>query len=426
MEIHVVRPGDTLWSIAFAYQTTIEAIRETNGLTSDLLMPGLALYVPAPAALPVRYVRIQQGDSLAKLARKWQSTISILLQSNPNISPTNLPIGNVLAIPSPVRYPIRTIGFIDAFDPASIPAILEEPSSSLTYGAVFTYAALPEGGLSEVEDEELIEELIHRDIDPLMVVSNYAEGTFSPELAENVLQPEARNNLINRIVETIEEKGYKGVSLDFEFIPPSSREAFTTFARELKAAIGNLLLHINVFAKSEDMPDNPFSGAFDYLAIGTAADLVTILTYDYGYTEGPPDPIAPIGWVEDIVRYAASLIPESKLTIAIALFGYDWPGTSAADTTGTATALSALAAQQKAMDNYTVIEYDQEAQSPYYTYTSNGQERTVWFEDVRSISVKYQLLEAYQLAGAAYWRIGYDFPQNWAYVEKNMAVLKTI
>ncbi|WP_209367807.1 glycosyl hydrolase family 18 protein [Sediminibacillus dalangtanensis] len=426
MEIHVVRPGDTLWSIAFAYQTTIEAIRKTNGLTSDLLMPGLALYVPSPAVLPVRYVRIQQDDSLAKLARKWRSTIPLLLQANPDISPTNLPIGNVLAIPSPVRYPIRTIGFIDAFDPASIPELLDEPSASLTYGAVFTYAAQSDGGLSDVDDEELIEALIHRDIDPLMVVSNYAEGTFSPELAESVLQPEARTVLVNNIVHTIEEKGYKGVSLDFEFIPPSSREAFTTFFKELKAAIGDLLLHVNVFAKSEDMPDNPFSGAFDYLAIGASADLVTVLTYDYGYTEGPPDPIAPIGWVEDVVRYAASLIPESSLTIAIALFGYDWPGTSAANTTGPATALSALEAQQKALENYTVIEYDQEARSPYYTYTLNEQKRTVWFEDIRSLSIKYQLLEAYQLAGAAYWRIGYDFPQNWAYLEKNMAVLKTI
>ncbi|WP_053220219.1 glycosyl hydrolase family 18 protein [Virgibacillus senegalensis] len=424
MGIHIVKPGDTLWSIAASYRSTIEMITHTNGLENDLLMPGLALYIPTSAELPVRYTRIQPGDTLAEISKRWQSSVPLLLYANPAITSTNLPIGQVLAIPSPLRYPIRTLGFIDAFDPPSLSDLQDETGASLTYAAVFTYGALPGGGLTDLEDEQLIDTLIRNRIEPLMVVSNYEEGSFSPELAGNVLKTEQRSVLITHIIRVMREKGYKGVSLDFEFIPPASRKDFTAFVQELKAAMGDLLLHVNVFSKTEDAPDNPLSGAFDYQAIGESADLVTVLTYDYGYAAGQPDPIAPINWMEDIVRYATSLIPSPKLTIAIALFGYDWPGTNQQDTDGMAIALSARNAQQQALDNYAVIQYDQEAQAPFYTYSGNGNRRTVWFEDIRSLSAKYRLMEAYQLGGAAYWRLGYAFPQNWAYLRKNTAIWK--
>ena len=47
------------------------------------------------------------------------------------------------------------------------------------------------------------------------------------------------------------------------------------------------------------------------------------MTMDYGYPGGPPDPIAPITWLEQVIQYSLTQINPRKLQIAIALYGYD-------------------------------------------------------------------------------------------------------
>ena len=75
-------------------------------------------------------------------------------------------------------------------------------------------------------------------------------------------------------------------------------DEFIVFLGDLKRALGGLLLHINVHAKSADLPTNPIVGAYDYREIGRIADIVAVMTIDYGCPTGPPDPISPDfgGW----------------------------------------------------------------------------------------------------------------------------------
>ena len=105
--------------------------------------------------------------------------------------------------------------------------------------------------------------------------------------------------------------------------PRKRRNDFTLFLTDLKSEIRELILQVNVHAKSEDLPTNRIVGGYDYRAIGNAVDFVAVMTIDYGYPTGPPDPIAPIWWVEEVLRYAITQINPRKLQISIALYGYD-------------------------------------------------------------------------------------------------------
>lgn len=421
MAIHVVNRGDTLYSISRTYRINIAKIREVNGLTSEILMPGLALYLPIET-LPTQYYSIKAGDTLWRIGQRFQTSIPSILQANPGVVAENIYIGQIITIPTPMRYTMETLAFIDTFIPTSIGEKLSAYSDQLSYLALFTYSVTPTGTLIEADDRALIQEIKQNNVKPLMVFSNYANNAFSSELAAQVLQSEIRSIMINNIVRTLRNKGYAGISLDFEMIPPTHRDAFTAFLRELKQAMGNLILHVSVFSKEADMPTNPFAGAFDYAAIGQIADIVTVLTYDYGYVVGPPDPIAPTWWINQVLSYATTLIPRNKLMIAIPFYGYDWltPDTPEVN----AKTLSVNAAQNQALQKYTVINYNTVAEAPFYSYVSNGQVRTVWFEDPRSMVAKYKLIEAYNLLGVSYWRFRYDFPQNWSYLQNNIQVSK--
>jgi spore germination protein len=226
-------------------------------------------------------------------------------------------------------------------------------------------------------------------------------------------------NLVSSIVKLTTDRGFGGVSLDLEFIPPARRNDFIMFLKDLKSSLGNLLLHVNVHAKAADLPTNRIVGAYDYAAIGKAVDLMAVMTIDYGYPGGPPDPIAPYGWVEQVVKYALTKLNPQKLLIAMPLYGYDKEVHS-----NTTQALSVLAAQNQAISKKVTIQFDNTAKSPWYRYWRSTKENIVWFEDIRSYIEKYKLIDIYNLVGTTFWQLSLPAPQNWAYLKNNITVVK--
>ncbi len=418
--VHVVKPGENLWGIANKYRVNMQTLINLNGLTTTSLVPGLALYAP-DNLLPIRTYRIKKGDQLNLLSQKFNTELSYILSMNPNVHPQQLSIGQIINIPSPIKLEITTLGFIFPSSISSITPILTSISKQLTYLAIVAYSFREQGNAYNLTDDTAIIETCHQlNIRPLLMIRNLMNEQFSADLVGGVLGNNAyRQNLVTSIVNLTRERGFSGVSIDFEFIPPEHRNDFITFLSALKNSLGNLLLHVNVHAKAADLPTNRIVGAYNYAAIGEIADYMTVMTIDYGYPGGPPDPVAPIWWVEQVISYAVSQMNPAKLQIAMALYGYD-----KAVTNNQTRALSVQSSQNQAITTGSTIQFDQTAYSPWYRYFQNAQERIVWFEDIRSYIAKYRLIDLYGIAGATYWQISLSAPQNWAFVQRNINVSK--
>ncbi|CAG9606480.1 glycosyl hydrolase family 18 protein [Pseudoneobacillus rhizosphaerae] len=422
MYVHVVSSGDTLWAISNLYRVSIPSILSLNGLTSSEIVPGIALYIPT-TNLALRFYRISPGDSLGQIASNFQINANDLLLANPGIHPNQLIIGQKITIPSPNKMTIQTLGFIVPYSSSKLLPTLRKLAKNITYLAVVSYSFTDEGwAYVQLDDAEIVLESKRLGMKPLLMIRNYSNEAFSPELVGRVFEnPIYRANLVNSITNLVQQKGYEGVSIDFEFVPPPRRNDFNTFLSDLKRALGNRILQVNVHAKTEDIPTNRIIGAYDYKAIGEIADIVGVMTIDYGYPTGPPNPVSPIWWVEQVVQYSIQLIPPSKLQISIAMYGYDWRLID-----NVTTAKSNLNAQNSAISNKVSIQYDDYAAVPWYRYWIGTEEHIVWFGDIRSVIEKYKLIDYYQLLGTTYWHIGLDFPQNWAYLEGNVHVVKPL
>lgn len=419
MAIHVVQYGDSLWKIANQYRVSIQLIAEVNGLPSaNQLVPGLALYIPE--VFQYRYYRIMPGDTLWQLAVRFRANLNAILQANPGLDPTQLFIGQRIVIPTKIRPQIQTLGFIEPYSVSDFVPRLRNLAHLLTYLAVASYSFSEEGyAYVLLEDTEIVAESNRLGVVPLLLIRNTTIEGFSAELAGTVLaNPIYRRNLIVSLLNFIRIKGYAGVSLDLEFIPPQRRSDFITFLTELKTALGNLILHVNVHAKTEDLPTNPIVGAYDYRAIGNAADIVAVMTIDYGYPTGPPDPVAPLWWMEEVTRYAVGLINPKKLQVAFPLYGYDKRVPD-----NQTSALSVNAAQNLAISTGSVIHFDEEALSPWFRYWRGTDEHIVWFEDIRSYREKYILVDSYNLLGVTYWQLSLPAPQNWAYLGDHFLIV---
>jgi len=415
MAVHVVKAGENLWSISRVYGVTIQSIVDINGLPSaNFIVPGLALYIPDLQPI-VRYYKIKSGDTLWKLSVQYKTTVNSILNANPGLDPNRMYIGQNINIPSPVKPQMATLGFIIPSSPQSFLAGFDALAPKLTFLAIVGYTFTNEGyAYAGMDDSVIVKRSKELNVIPLLMVQNTTSEGFSKELAGTVLgNPVYRSNLVASLVNLAIQRGFGGISIDLEFIPPPQREDFNTFLRDLKVALGNLILHVNVHAKTADIPTNPIIGAYDYKSIGEIADVVAVMTIDYGYPGGPPDPITPLWWLAQVIRYSISLIPANKLQIALALYGND-----KVVGTNQTKSLSVLQAQNLAISTGSVIQFDQAAKSPWYRYWKGTEEHIVWFEDIRSYIEKYKQIDLYQLYGTTYWQLSLPAPQNWAYLEK--------
>lgn len=97
--IYVVKSGDTLYKIAQNYNTTVDELKKINNLTTNTLSVDQLLKIPSPISEPATYT-VQKGDSLYSIANKFNTTVDKLKSLN-NLSTNTLSIGQVLKLPSP-------------------------------------------------------------------------------------------------------------------------------------------------------------------------------------------------------------------------------------------------------------------------------------------------------------------------------------
>ncbi len=123
--------------------------------------------------------------------------------------------------------------------------------------------------------------------------------------------------------------------------------------------------------------------------------------------------VAPLPNVRQVLDYAVTEIPREKIYLGIPYYGYDWPLPFRQGETQ-ARSLSNQAAVDLAIAQGADIQYDEAAQSPWFTYTAeDGAAHVVWFEDARSLSAKLRLIREYGLHGAGYWSLMRPYPQGW-------------
>ena len=222
-----------------------------------------------------------------------------------------------------------------------------------------------------------------------------------------------QNTVLNNLVEVMNRKGYRGLDIDFEFVAPEDTGAFIRFIENATEIMNDNGFFVNVDLAPKASADQRglLYEAHDYPAIGSIADTVFLMTYEWGYTYGPPLAVAPVNQVRRIVEYAVSEIDPNKILLGIPNYAYDWTlpyekGITKATTIGNQYAITV------ASQNNTEILFDEKSRAPYFYYNSQGRDHVVWFEDVRSINAKFDVADQFALRGVGYWNLMRPFAQN--------------
>jgi spore germination protein len=247
---------------------------------------------------------------------------------------------------------------------------------------------------------------------------------FDANLAHRVLSNAGiRSNLVQNLVNLTTKDGWDGISIDIEKTPPGDRNNFSAFVAELGKALKakDKVLNISIPAKFVDYPSDLWSGAYDYAAIGKAADQVVLMTYDehgLGTTQGP---IASQGWVDRVITFAVGKIPKEKIVMGLPVYSFDWGSNKPL----LPDYISHAQTIDRAKKHGVQILTDPSAKVPQFTYTANGVRHEVFFENAESLKVKMDYALKHKLHGVAIWRLGMEDPSIWDSLMKTFGTNKT-
>lgn len=418
MHIHVVRAGQTLYAIGQEYGIAPALIARYNGLREPYrLAVGQALLI----LQPLLTYRVRTGDTLFSIAARFGVTVHTLWRNNPNLSggTTIYPDQTlVIRLEQAATRPALVSGYAYPYvTQRTLRGILPYASWLIP----FTYGITSTGDLVAAEDAALLRLAQAYGVSPLLHLSTLGEeGTFSAARAAEVLQSEEKTQrLIARVTAQLSARGYAGVDVDFEFLGAELREAYAAFLAQLRTAVnaaGGVLLAALAPKTSAQQSGALYEG-HDYAAIGRAADLVLLMTYEWGYTYGPPMAVAPIGSVRRVLDYAVQELAPEKILLGFPNYAYDWTLPYQRGQTR-AVSLGNEAAAELAVQVGAEIRFDQTAQTPYFVYTApDGLVHEVWFEDARSALAKLRLVEEYGFAGVGIWNFMRPFTAGFSLLD---------
>jgi len=362
---------------------------------------------------------VKEGDTIDRIAAAFGANVEEIAYDNQIAEPYRLAVGQALLIPVEGKIREKRSVYVNGYAyPYIREEVLLETLPYLTNLSVFSYGFTKDGDLisPQVDDSRMIGEAWNQGTAPILVLTPIDQtGMFNNYLiSEIVHNMTAQQNLIDQILLMMQEKGFVGIDLDFEYILPQDRVAYADFVTNVRTQVApeGYSVSVALAPKTSAMQKGLLYEGKDYKLLGAAADSVLLMTYEWGYTYGPPMAVAPINKVREVVEYAITEIPTEKIDLGIPNYGYDWTlpfvqGSSRARTIGNVEAV------QIAIENDAVIQFDEIAMSPFFHYEKNGVEHEVWFEDVRSMREKFQLITEYGLRGMGYWQVMKLFRANW-------------
>ena len=235
--------------------------------------------------------------------------------------------------------------------------------------------------------------------------------------------PAARTRLVDAIADAVTERGVDGVNLDFEPIPKAVKWQFVDLVRELRAELDRRAAGLEL---TFDATARGGGYAIPELTASDAADAVFVMAYPFhdggSKRAGATSPLGgPSYDVAATVNRFLGLTSADKVILGLPYYGYEWSTTSkkANSPTRPSGATYGSPVTRKVSDAWTIAaqhgrRWSATEHVPWTRWRYRACPscpltwRQLYFEDVQSLGLKYDLVNTRGLRGVGFWKLGND------------------
>jgi spore germination protein len=246
------------------------------------------------------------------------------------------------------------------------------------------------------------------------------------DIVSLISSPPAHQQLIKSIDNALLAYPFSGINIDIEYtgeVTPSLQKNLTQLMQTLNQHLDTKYDHVQL---SIDLYPSASSNKhiWDVPALAKEVDYLIIMAYDFHRrSSSQAGPVAPLFggkkyWDSDISQHLKEFlkaVPPEKILLGIPFYGYEWQTTSAnsqaltfPDTGSTASFERVQELLANSAELSLSEKWNEEALSPYISYSEKGQTFVVYYENSRSISYKLDYVNQLDLGGIAIWALGYE------------------
>ena len=223
-----------------------------------------------------------------------------------------------------------------------------------------------------------------------------------------------RRRLILQLLAAVREYNLDGLNIDFENVRLDAGEPFIQFIRELSIPCRKYGIVLSV---DNYVPMN-HTDHYDRAEQGVVADYVIIMGYDEHYNgSDEAGSVASINFVESGIKNTVAEVPKEKVINALPFYTRIWE-TGADGISSQAVGMEM--AQTYVSDHGIATRWDEVTCQNYGEFQDGDRLCQVWLEDAESITVKLNIMEKYEIAGVAAWRLGFETADIWDVIEEYM------
>lgn len=232
-----------------------------------------------------------------------------------------------------------------------------------------------------------------------------------------------RQNLVNQIVSMAIQYNLDGVNLDFEAIKTEAGESYVQLIRELSIKLRNNGI---VFSVDNYVPTD-YTAFYNRREQANFADYVVTMGYDqHTTTSEEAGSVAALDWVTEGVDNTLKEVPAEQTILAMPFYTRIWtltPDKSKESEGSTEYKFSAKAYGMSAawsivQDHGVKPKWDNTSGQYYAEYTKGDDIVKVWLENDKSMEQRLKLMKDRKLAGAAFWKLGFETGNIWDTVVK--------
>ncbi len=238
------------------------------------------------------------------------------------------------------------------------------------------------------------------------VADNFNDPSFSPVNDSGTILgwTTRRTALAASLVRAAAEAGVDGLNIDFEQIPSELGEDFAQFIRELSLETHRAGLVLSV----DNYVPRAYSEHYRRDVQGEFADYVLIMGYDENTSEIGPN--ASLDFVEEGITATIRDVPAEHVINALPFYTRIWQQ-QGGEVNNTAAGMNeARSFVESQGGSFT---WSDQNGCNYAEFENGGARYFVWLEDDASLETKLKVMEANEIAGAGFWKLGMEDAGAW-------------
>ncbi len=261
-------------------------------------------------------------------------------------------------------------------------------------------------------DRRALRLMRHAGIPVLPMLTNNYGSAFRPEAIGRIMRDDRkRMAMINELASICRKNGFSGINLDLEELDINDDALLITLVKDFAQVFHSQGLYVTqAVAAFNDDYNMPELAKYD--------DYLFLMAYDEHNAASRPGPVCSQRWVEKATDWAARNVPNDKIVLGLAAYGYDWVQGKKG---GTAVSFDQMMAS--AQDAGAAVSFNDDTYNLNFSYKNedDGSLHRVFFPDAATAFNIMRFGAEYHVAGYAVWRLGTEDKRIWRFYGKDMS-----